>query len=188
MENSISSMSKALSSNTRNDSPEESSWTMYLEDFLLHNNEEKTINNSLISSSSCESSLISVTGSSAEKKLVRGNYEDNLRFSALGRKCNRLSFKKRKTKEALVDDALEDTASSPLNSPKVHNNLIQLDMKQKEKDDMNMSEERGRRTSGQIDERIDEETGFTGTESDFTELKKKGLCLVPLSMIVNYLG
>ena len=30
--------------------------------------------------------------------------------------------------------------------------------------------------------------GFIGRDSDCAELKKRGLCLVPLSMIVDYLG
>ncbi|KAG8662026.1 hypothetical protein MANES_01G056750v8 [Manihot esculenta] len=33
-----------------------------------------------------------------------------------------------------------------------------------------------------------EDLGLIGSESDITELKKMGLCLVPLSMVVNYFG
>lgn len=47
-------------------------------------------------------------------------------------------------------------------------------------------------TFGQIDHETsinDQQLGFIGSESDrCTELKKRGLCLVPLSMLVNYLG
>lgn len=40
-----------------------------------------------------------------------------------------------------------------------------------------LQKNKGSGSSGQTDERNDE-----------TELKKKGLCLVPLSMVVQYLG
>lgn len=41
-------------------------------------------------------------------------------------------------------------------------------------------------TSGRVDER--NESGFIGREGDCTELKKRGLCLVPFSMVANYFG
>lgn len=84
--------------------PEESGWTMYLEDFRIDKNYEQ-------SCFSYETSLISDAGSTA--KIKRGCYNEMS------------SFKKRKTilKVVLVDDdyddALEDTASSPVQSPKV---------------------------------------------------------------------
>lgn len=43
-------------------------------------------------------------------------------------------------------------------------------------------QERGN-SSGHKNERSDQ----VKMESDYTELKKRGLCLVPLSMVVNYL-
>ncbi|XP_021807345.1 uncharacterized protein LOC110751221 isoform X2 [Prunus avium] len=159
-----SMMRKSVSSdNTRatsHESPEESSWTMYLEDFLTSNNDDGDDDErSSFSSYVYEnSSIISDAASAVTRKLSAINGEV-LGFD------NRSSFgfDRRKTKEALLDDALEDTASSPVNSPK----------------------EKGS-TSGLVDER--NELGFIGRESDCTDLKKRGLCLVPFSVVANYFG
>ncbi|KAK7401909.1 hypothetical protein VNO78_13768 [Psophocarpus tetragonolobus] len=77
------------------------------------------------------------------------------------------SFKKRKKiKTVFVDDSLEDTATSPVKSPNPKENG---------------------KTPGERDER--KEMCFNTRDNDHTELKKKkGLCLVPISMIVKYLG
>ncbi|KAK4576254.1 hypothetical protein RGQ29_026989 [Quercus rubra] len=101
--------------------------------------------------------------------------------SLAGKSSKRLSFKKRKAKGVLVDDALEDTASSPVNSPKVCN-LAEMDMNAIRNNNTGISQEKS--VSGQIDER----SGPSGRDSDCTELKNRGLCLVPLSMLVNYFG
>lgn len=103
MENSsVHSMTKALSSNeTTSVSQDESGWTLYFEDFLLDNNNNEE-------HSYCSSDLVSDAASLAGKK-----------STLIKRSSKRLSFKKRKTIGALVDDALEDTASSPVSSPKV---------------------------------------------------------------------
>ncbi|XP_054817271.1 vascular-related unknown protein 1-like isoform X3 [Prosopis cineraria] len=103
-------------------------------------------------------------------------------FSGIKNGKKRLSFKKRKKDRAtMVDDALEDTASSPLNSPKVlHENRSD---KPKRMEDIRLSEEK-RSISGEGEAK--KEMGFMGRESDYTELKKRGLCLVPLSVVVNY--
>ncbi|GAB2294530.1 hypothetical protein Dimus_028734 [Dionaea muscipula] len=106
--NSINYMTKSLSSPARaySTSPppeiEESSWTVYLEDF---------INGS--SSFNCKASSIA---SDPEK-----NYEDHLAAGLLvNRNSERLCSKKRNSKPISVDHDLEDTASSPIfQSPKV---------------------------------------------------------------------
>ncbi|KAK9269148.1 hypothetical protein L1049_000917 [Liquidambar formosana] len=180
MEDSMNSMSnnQALSSKARPaDSPEESGWTMYFEDFLSNNNG----NHGSFSSGHEISSLVSDAASSSVAKKVTQN-EKAYGFT-WGKRCKNLSFKKRKTKGVLVDDALEDTASSPVNSPKICN-LDQLDMNPKERDNKDTSQKGG--TSGDTDQRS--ELGSIGRDSDSTKLKKKGLCLVPLSMLTNYLG
>ncbi|EXB87687.1 hypothetical protein L484_000795 [Morus notabilis] len=167
---------------------------MYLEDFLLQNNNEYS--SSPISSDYNESSLISDAGSSAINAKNFADNEENfdIRLSMnINRSCNGLSFKKRKTKDVLHDVALEDTASSPLNSPKVLNLVSQLGDKPKEKDYVmsNTFENKlGSASSSRRDERRDEQllVYSHGKESDCTNLKKRGLCLVPLSMLVNYLG
>ncbi|ONI13148.1 hypothetical protein PRUPE_4G205800 [Prunus persica] len=159
-----SMMRKSVSSeNTRatsHESPEESSWTMYLEDFLTSNNDDGDDDERSSSSHGYEnSSTISDAASAVTRKLSAINGEV-LGFD------NRSSFEfeRRKTKEDLLDDALEDTASSPVNSPK----------------------EKGSTSGLVVDER--NELGFIGRESDCTDLKKRGLCLVPFSVVANYFG
>lgn len=54
------------------------------------------------------SSVVSDAATSVVKKSIKIDQAGS---------CKRLSFKKRR--KGLIDDALEDTASSPVNSPKV---------------------------------------------------------------------
>ncbi|KAI4322807.1 hypothetical protein L6164_022466 [Bauhinia variegata] len=157
--------------------PEESGWTTYLED--LFNNSNKGCS---ISSGVANSSMLSDAASSAAKKLYDREQGDE--FPPVHKNIRTSSFKKRKKTKAaaLFDDALEDTASSPVNSPKVfqQNQLEKPNLKK----EVEFSQENGS-TSGQYER---EELGSNGRDSDCTELKKRGLCLVPLSMVVKYLG
>lgn len=92
---------------------EESTWTFYLEDFLGDNKKE---HNSYLYSSGYGSpnSLVSDAASSVGKKSADKNGEKSLSFK-----------RRKKSKEANLvgfdghDHALQDTASSPANSPKV---------------------------------------------------------------------
>lgn len=101
-----SSKGKAVSRSIKN--PEESGWTTYFEDF------SKGIEPS---SYDCSSSLLSDAASSAAWKFSHHhNINNHLLPPNLPKK---LSFKKTRTKQISHDDPLEDTASSPVNSPKV---------------------------------------------------------------------
>ncbi|KAI8552764.1 hypothetical protein RHMOL_Rhmol06G0292800 [Rhododendron molle] len=125
---------------------EESTWTFYLEDFLRDNKKEH--NGYLYSSGyGSPNSLVSDAASSVGKKSADKNGE------------KRLSFERRKkTKWALVDfdghdHALQDTASSPANSPKVCC-LDQPHMNRRGKDGMdNVSEKGNSIFGGQTNER-----------------------------------
>ncbi|KAL4619258.1 hypothetical protein ACB092_06G067200 [Castanea dentata] len=174
MENSMNSTSKALISKERTSEPaEESGWTMYFEDLLANNNNEYSYSSSGLESPSLVSDAASLAGKRYE------SIERDGSLAMVKSSSKRLSFKKRKAKGAFVDDALEDTASSPVNSPKVCN-LAEMDMNAIRNNNTGISQEKSS-VSGQIDER-------SGRDSDCTELKKRGLCLVPLSMLVNYFG
>ena len=111
----MNSMSKALVSKERTSEPaEESGWTMYFEDLLANNNNEYSYSSLGLESPSLVSDAASLAGKRYESIERHGG------LAMVKSSSKRLSFKKRKTKGAnLVDDALEDTASSPLNSPKV---------------------------------------------------------------------
>ncbi|KAJ1389135.1 hypothetical protein SESBI_38549, partial [Sesbania bispinosa] len=101
-------------------SSEESGWTKYFEDFFNnHNIDDKKCSISFSGVDYSSSSLVS----DAAKKLA-----DNAQAYR-----NTSSFQKRKKiKTTLVDDDLEDTASSPINSPKVLDENQTYKAKQKE--------------------------------------------------------
>ncbi|KAJ8763616.1 hypothetical protein K2173_003088 [Erythroxylum novogranatense] len=112
----ISDLSPSSSGRRDDDASDESSWTMYLEDFFanhVHDNHDS----STLNDKSC--SVVSDAASSVGKKSLHSEPVVES-FSTDQKSCNRFSFKKRRTKEAFVDDALEDTASSPARSSKVY--------------------------------------------------------------------
>ncbi|XP_058773761.1 vascular-related unknown protein 4-like isoform X4 [Vicia villosa] len=91
----MSSISKSPSDNNmiNFESSEESSWTKYFEDFF--NNDHNNIDGD-------------------EKQLSDHSAQGGMKY------VKSLSLKKRKKiKTSLVDHDLEDTASSPINSPKI---------------------------------------------------------------------
>ncbi|KAF5727973.1 hypothetical protein HS088_TW21G00113 [Tripterygium wilfordii] len=184
MENTMNSSRKTISYSERtsdHESQEESGWTMYFDDFFnnSNNNEESSFSFEDHDYGTKSSSLVSNAASSVAKRFSCNEQEDVVGIQIMEKRSyNRsLSFKKRKTKGGLVDDALEDTASSPVNSPKVYSMMMNKPENQKEKDDSLQSYN-------------DQEKGSNSRNSDVscTELKKRGLCLVPLSMVLNHLG
>ncbi|XP_027172615.1 vascular-related unknown protein 4-like isoform X2 [Coffea eugenioides] len=167
MENSVTSRNKALSSSnnekTTEDSPEESSWTFYLQDFQCDHHDHD--NTGSVSYNSCEScpSLVSDAFSSAARK-APDDIEAAV-FASARSNCKNLSFKRRKAKASAVlnDHDLEDTASSPVNSPKA--NVC-----------------RKNSTAEAAGSAAHEE------KNNQSELKKRGLCLAPVSTLTNYFG
>ncbi|XP_057727070.1 vascular-related unknown protein 4-like [Arachis stenosperma] len=182
------------------ESPEESGWTTYFEDFfnnnnnnhsycstILSNNNNNNLSSSVVDCCCCSSSLVSDAASLYATKFVddtvQGNNKNNnkeLCMTMRLKKGSRSGLVKRNknTRKGFIDDALEDTASSPLNSPKI---LYE------EKEEQHLFHQEKGNGSGIRDER--KELGFKKRDSDYTELNKKG-CLVPLSMHGNkvYLG
>ncbi|KAF8391503.1 hypothetical protein HHK36_023808 [Tetracentron sinense] len=188
MENYLNSTSKDHSSKGTTGSPKESGWTDYFEDFLSNNKEYSSC------SSGFGSSLVSDAASCAAWKFSDKDHVAG-HSSVVGseKSCKKLSFKKSRTRRVLDDDALEDTASSPINSPKV-SDFKQLDINPRKKDDnIDTSQGKGNISGHYSELQTDEinEMGFIGRDNDcteVTELNKRGLCLVPLSMVVNYFG
>ncbi|XP_027062657.2 vascular-related unknown protein 4-like isoform X1 [Coffea eugenioides] len=188
MENSVTSRNKALSSSnnekTTEDSPEESSWTFYLQDFQCDHHDHD--NTGSVSYNSCEScpSLVSDAFSSAARK-APDDIEAAV-FASARSNCKNLSFKRRKAKASAVlnDHDLEDTASSPVNSPKV-SSINQLNYTHNEKDNINVSEANVCRKNSTA-----EAAGSAAHEekNNQSELKKRGLCLAPVSTLTNYFG
>ncbi|CAD5179770.1 vascular-related unknown protein 1-like [Musa acuminata AAA Group] len=165
MEESInsSSVDGAPGSKVGSASSEESGWTMYLEDFMA--SEEKQEAGGFYSSAVNGPSAISDAASCVA--------------------WTPLSLKKRKRKGLLEDDSLEDTAISPASSSKV-TDLNYLTMNPTKKDDHRETPQ-----EGVVGSRSSQElNGLSSTErkNECTEQKKNGVCLVPLSMLVHYLG
>ncbi|XP_021776469.1 uncharacterized protein LOC110740296 [Chenopodium quinoa] len=143
--------------------PEESGWTQYIEDFEAYDKEGCVHENSSSSSSYMSYSMVSDAGSGPEwKHKFSINPAGGCNsFGVLQKIPKKLNFKKK----IPFDDSLEDTASSPVNSPK--GNEISID------EHMEYNN-------------INREHDFK--DVDCIDLKQKGLCVVPVSMVVNYLG
>ena len=107
MEHSLNpSMGKAVSGSAN----EESGWTSYFEEF------SKGMEQQSYCSSLGGSSLVSDAASCAAWKFSHQNFK----VSTAPNLPKKLSFKKARAKQISEDDPLEDTASSPVNSPKVY--------------------------------------------------------------------
>ncbi|CAL0333913.1 unnamed protein product [Lupinus luteus] len=152
----LSSANKSLVSNC----PEESGWTSYFEDL------SKGIEPSNCSSLG-GSSLVSDAASYAAWKFSHQNHGNG---SSAPNLLKKLNFKKARAKQISEDDPLEDTASSPVNSPKVKGFTSSENYSELQTDDEH------------------DQVNLKGKKNDCTDLKKQGLCLVPVSMFVNYFG
>ncbi|XP_038888852.1 vascular-related unknown protein 1-like [Benincasa hispida] len=162
-ENSSTSSSAAAAAGA--EEQEESGWTDYLEDYF----------------SSESSYLCSSIGSCSnwDHNISNPNYDIN-KTNHIGKMIfdvpNKLTFKKTRTQKIFEDDSLQDTATSPIHSPKV------ADLKVK---------------TSHENPRFDVITNLTGSERQLGKYysdkengvyssEKKGLCLFPLSMLLNY--
>ncbi|RVX08531.1 vascular-related unknown protein 1 isoform X1 [Vitis vinifera] len=190
MEDSLGSfVDKGFALKGAEDGPEESGWTAYFEDLSSISRGHGS------NSSACDtSSLVSDAASGAAWKATTGNHVVACSSIAGSPQIPRkLSFKKTRAREISYDDSLEDTASSPVNSPKT-STLQKMEMNPR-KTDSHMENSQGKGDGSadhysklQANER-NEMNDFNGKNNiDCTDLKKRGLCLVPLSMLVSYLG
>ncbi|KAJ1418144.1 hypothetical protein SESBI_16103 [Sesbania bispinosa] len=167
--------------------PEESGWTSYFEDF------SKGMEPSYCSSLG-GSSLVSDAASCAAWKFSHQNHDvscSSVRVKDSSNPSKKLCLKKTRAKQILEDDPLEDTASSPVNSPKVRDlNPTEL-ISRKIDDDDQLDGSMGKGFESEHYQKLqtdDCDFNFNGNNIECTELKKRGLCLVPLSMFVNYYG
>ncbi|KAL1567631.1 vascular-related putative protein 1-like [Salvia divinorum] len=148
---------------------EESGWTKYLEDFSGNND-------SFISSSS----MVSDAAWNGSDTIKRPNLK----------KLNR-----RRKYTYGYDDALEDTASSPVHSPKVSTMMKQMEVNQRRMDDVASCDFLGQQSNSKNFLKPDREERNTKnividnkTSDQCMELRKRGLCLVPMSALMNYIG
>ncbi|KAK4386239.1 Vascular-related protein 1 [Sesamum angolense] len=169
-------------SGVRADQDEESGWTAYLEDFSCSNN------GSFISSSSSPSLVSDAAwnGSDTNNKNNVVNHVRRLNFKNLKKGSNHKRYSCRDDD----NDDLEDTASSPVNSPKV-SSLKEMEVNYRRLDDVAAGNFLGKRGSWNNLSEVggDEKNGKEGVESrKIVELRKRGLCLVPMSALMNYIA
>ncbi|XVE74491.1 hypothetical protein DITRI_Ditri12bG0020900 [Diplodiscus trichospermus] len=180
------------------DPAEESGWTAYFED-LSSNNDHHHRQKSYSSGFSCSSSLISDAATTAAAWKISHNnhhvFACSSSCAALSSKIpKKLKLKETRTKEICTeDDSLEDTASSPVSNPKVSDWKPTDHMNPRKREDQ-VRCSLGKDTASEIysEIQIEEENKMKfdhdQMKNDCTELKKRGMRLVPLSMLVNYLG
>jgi hypothetical protein len=184
---SSSSFNSGLSCSEAEAQPGESSWTGYFVDFVMSQEEKKRQEEtSYCTYDQEESSMISDAASLAPAALPD-------RYKGLKK------LKKKVFKALDHDDSLEDTASSPVNSPKV-SALSQLEFSPKRRCNARDLAKGVGICNDNRREGMDCEDGVTMMEgvrfldhsqkgiTPCAELKDKGLCLVPLSMLLNYRG
>ncbi|XP_073004107.1 vascular-related unknown protein 1-like isoform X1 [Typha latifolia] len=180
MENShSSSMDNSFFSEEQTAASENSGWSLYIDDFLA--SEKKEATSSGWSSSTCtggdRSSMVSGDASYVEWKTPGA--------VKLSKVC-----KKRKGRRFLDDESLEDTATSAANGLKV-SEFYHFDViPKKKKDRRDDSQEKHAPSENYGDLAIHEIHEVSGNEKRYecNELRKRGLCLVPVSMLLNYLG
>ncbi|XP_013626693.1 PREDICTED: uncharacterized protein LOC106332746 isoform X2 [Brassica oleracea var. oleracea] len=148
---------------------EESGWTTYLEDFSnqyrTHHEDNDHQDKSSCSILDASPSLVSDAATDA--------------FSGRSFPVNfpvKLKFGKARTKKICEDDSLEDTASSPVNSPKgnmrgMGDHQIQI----QEGDEQKLTMMRNLREGN-------------NSNSNNMDLRTRGLCVVPISMLGNFNG
>ncbi|XP_052178906.1 vascular-related unknown protein 1 [Diospyros lotus] len=196
-----SSADKASASMAAPDAaPEESGWTSYLQDFSRDEDHQQEPTYFSVDASFGSPSLVSDAASGAPWNAIlnnNNNRSSNQAFSSspveVAVQPKQLSFKKTRTKEISRDDSLEDTASSPVNSPKV-SSLKPVESNPRKREDNIESSLKGKGGGSGFcsefytDDRENKMTYEDKNIDEYTELKKRGLCLVPFSMLVNYLG
>ncbi|KAK8667940.1 hypothetical protein V6N13_105413 [Hibiscus sabdariffa] len=105
-------MKKSISSEGRrrsSGSAEDSGWTTYFEDYYYCYQQ----NSHCDSSFSCGGSLISDAATASPGRGGASKWDASIKAP------RKLRFKKTRTSEICGDNSLEDTATSPVNSPKV---------------------------------------------------------------------
>ncbi|KAG5415495.1 hypothetical protein IGI04_003062, partial [Brassica rapa subsp. trilocularis] len=113
----------------------------------------------------------------------------------------KLKFGKARTKKISEDDSLEDTASSPVNSPKV-SQVEHIQTLPRKTEDYVSSSFVMRTTRGMVDNQIQIQEGYEqsmtmtrnlgegniNNNNNNMDLRSRGLCVVPISMLANFNG
>ncbi|MQM07081.1 hypothetical protein Taro_039917 [Colocasia esculenta] len=180
-----SSLSKGSSPGSRDSSSscQESRWTDYF-DYFMESEKGKATSYCSSWDGSDAAEGFSLVSDAASAVLAAGWKPSKTGRVDIPKGCRKLKWRHR----TLEDDALEDTASSPVSSPKV-GDLI--DVNTREKDDSRYLSQGNKIASRNRFEMkgLDlNEMDFVARVNECEELKKKGLCVVPMSMLVDYLN
>ncbi|XP_074577886.1 uncharacterized protein LOC141834448 [Curcuma longa] len=163
---------------------EESGWTTYFEDFMASEERRRAAVGSS-SGVAVGNSMISDAASCVSRKTGQPPPAAAAACIEVSEKYKNLSLSRRKGRRLLEDDALEDTASSPVNSPKV-TNLSATSSKKDDNRDTDLQDGVGRGNDPETKEFLNG-VDFGERTSECAELRKSGLCLVPLSVIDDFL-
>ncbi|BAS91130.1 uncharacterized protein [Oryza sativa Japonica Group] len=183
MENNTSHYSSCISpaAETSSMSAGESSWAMHIANFLASPyNSQEMCQEPVISGSSSFSSGFSSSFATSY---------DDASFITSEMMCD----------DDDDDDSLQDTACSSAAAPKLTSNLNNVDMKSMatmEAKDINITQlakyfvdASSRQPAAEVlQETVSVDNNNDKSLYECNELRKKGLCLVPLSMLINYLG
>ncbi|XP_055823630.1 vascular-related unknown protein 1 [Solanum dulcamara] len=185
--------SKNQQETSHSDAQEESGWTAYLEDFSMEHNNNTCYedDNSFGSPSLLSDAAWKNCNMNNDHVMSNTNNSPNYIMGTGSPFLKRLNLKKPRNKK-ISDPDLEDTASSPVNSPKVSSFNKQMNINYRRADNNNgnfLGFEGGSRQHQEM-EIVDRNSTMCLDEKNksYMDLKKKGLCLVPLSMLVNYRG
>ncbi|KAF8051003.1 hypothetical protein N665_1830s0009 [Sinapis alba] len=160
---------------------EESGWTTYLEDFSKQYRTTHREDSDHQDKSSC--SLLGVSSS-----LVSDAATDAISGRSFPVKfSSKLKFGKARTKKVCEDDSLEDTASSPVNSPKVSQSE-RIQTPPRKHDDYVSSSFVMRNTRGIEDHLMGNLNEGNNSNDNNMDLRSRGLCVVPISMLANFNG
>ncbi|XP_031390433.1 vascular-related unknown protein 1 [Punica granatum] len=186
----------------RHEEEEESGWTIYLEDFSKHQS-SSDLEHHISSSFSIlgTSSLISDAASRYHDRANSGPGGSHPYCFGLSAGPKKLSLvKKMRAKKISEEDPLEDTASSPVSSPKV-DDYKRMDMTTIKADDNfgpnffanggSSNQHQGLKMETADGRKRDDQMVLNKGQNisdPCTSLKNRGLRLVPLSLIANYPG
>ncbi|XP_062196673.1 vascular-related unknown protein 1-like [Phragmites australis] len=166
---------------------EESGWTSYIDYFMETQGRQKEEESSVADPSADDVGRRSTSECSAECAVGGSTRLPALVEPSEASRRLRLKKEGRTTKKVLYDESLEDTATSPISSPK----LIEL----RDSDANHQSKEFSHSKKTTVDDKfgrdnhINNGNGANTTTDmidhdgayDNNELRKKGLCLVPVS-------
>ncbi|CAL9243585.1 unnamed protein product [Arabidopsis halleri] len=149
---------------TGDQNPEESSWTMYFEDFF-------EVPSSIVDVGDCSSSSVSDAASFvATNKTIHVSKQEGSNLDIKRTRNREIPFGRHRD--------LEDTASSPSHSPNIYRMI-------------NPQDNNTRHGGGIVGDDTNNEKRESAGQNQgglSIDLKEKGLCLVPLSIVTNFLG